>query len=91
MICVAGEDVRVFAYASEQERASVSAAIDPTDPSNIGTSMIDWDGWPKFWQRDRIIVLYLGADQDTIDLLTQLMGDPFAQGERRPQRLPGAC
>lgn len=91
IICVDGEDVRVFPYASEQERAAVSAQINPTDPTNIGSSIVEWDGWPKFWQRDRIIVLYLGRDEATIELLTELMGDPFAQGQNRPQRLPGAC
>lgn len=91
IVCVDGEDVRVFAYGTEQERAAASARIDRADPTNIGTSIVEWDGWPKFWQRDRIIVLYLGRDADTIDLLTQLMGDPFAKGQDRPQRLPGAC
>lgn len=91
VLCVNGKDVRVFTYASEQERAAVSAQIDPTDPTNIGTSIVEWDGSPKFWQRDRIIVLYLGRDEGTIDLLTELMGPPFAQGQDRPQRLPGAC
>ncbi|MGI8928524.1 MAG: hypothetical protein ACR2H0_03520 [Candidatus Limnocylindrales bacterium] len=91
IVCVNGEDVRVFAYGTEQERVAASAGIDPTDPSHVGTSIVEWDGWPKFWQRDRILVLYLGRDEATIDLLTELMGDPFAQGLDRPQRLPGAC
>ena len=91
IVCAGGEDIRVFAYATEQERAATSARIDPRDPTNIGTAIVEWDGWPKFWQRDRIIVLYLGRDADTIELLTQLMGEPFAQGVSRPQRLPGGC
>lgn len=91
LVCVDGEEVRIFTYGSELERAAVSAQIDPTDPTNIGTSIVEWDGWPKFWQRDRIIVLYLGRDDDTIGLLTELMGDPFAEGQARPQRLAGGC
>lgn len=90
-VCVGGEMVRVFSYSSEQERAAVASRIDPTDPTNIGTGIVEWDGWPKFWQRDRIIVVYLGRDQATIDVLSELMGDPFAQGENNPERLPGGC
>lgn len=90
-VCVDGEIIRVFSYSSEQERGAVASRIDPTDPTNVGTGIVEWDGWPKFWQRDRIIVLYLGSDQATIDLLSGLMGDPFAQGQRKPERLPGAC
>lgn len=91
IVCADGEDVRVFVYGTEQDRAAFAARIDPDDPSNIGTAIVEWDGWPKFWQRDRIIVLYLGRDQATVGLLTQLMGDPFAEGQNQPQRLPGGC
>ena len=91
LVCAGGQGLRVFPYATEQDRAAASAQIDPTDPGNVGTALVDWDGWPKFWQRDRIIVLYLGRDVGTIQLLTELMGEPFAQGENRPQRLPDPC
>jgi hypothetical protein len=91
VVCVNRQDVRVFVYASEQERAAASAQIDPSDPSHVGLSIIEWDGWPKLWQRDRIIVQYLGSDPDTIELLTELLGDPFAVGLQRPQRLRAPC
>ncbi|MEO6350081.1 MAG: hypothetical protein ABIP53_05465 [Candidatus Limnocylindrales bacterium] len=91
IVCANGEDVRVFVYGTPEESVAAARTIDPDDPSHVGTSIVSWDGWPKFWQRDRIIVLYLGRDDGTIDVLTQLMGDPFAQGLDQPQRLPGAC
>jgi hypothetical protein len=91
VVCVDGEEVRVYSYPSEEERAAVASRIDPNDPSNVGTSIIEWDGWPQFWQRDRILVLYLGNDEPTIELLTGLLGEPFAQGLARPQLLPGTC
>jgi len=91
IVCANGKDVRVFAYATDQERAAAATMIDRDDPTNVGTAIVDWDGWPQFWQRDRIIVLYLGQDQATIDLLTDLIGEPFAQGQARPQRLPAPC
>lgn len=48
------------------ERAAVSSMIDSDHPSNVGTAIVEWDGWPQFWQRDRIIFLYLGRDETTI-------------------------
>lgn len=91
VVCIDGKEVRVYSYSSEEERAAVSARIDPNEPSNIGTSIVEWDGWPQFWQRDRILVLYLGNDEATIERLKGLLGEPFAQGQARPQRLPGSC
>lgn len=91
IVCAGSEDVRVFVYGTEQERIAASSRIDPDDPSNVGTAIVEWAGWPKFWQRDRIIVLYLGRDEATINALTNLMGEPFAAGQDQPQRLPGAC
>ncbi len=91
IVCADGEDVRVFVYGSEPEAAMAAAMIDPNDPTNIGTAIVEWDGWPKFWQRDRIIVLYLGRDEATIETLTNLMGERFAEGRDGPRRLPAPC
>ena len=91
VVCVNGRDVRVYSYGTEQEAVAAAARIDPHDPSNVGTAIIEWDGWPQFWQRDRILVLYQGNDEATIALLTDLMGQPFAVGRPQPQRLPGGC
>jgi hypothetical protein len=91
IVCTGGEDVRVFSYSTEADRAAASRRIDPDDPSNVGTAIVEWAGSPKFWQRDRIIVLYLGTDEMTVDALTALMGEPFARGEGRPPMLPSSC
>lgn len=76
LLCVGREEVRVYAFATDQERAAAASRIDPTDPSHIGTSIVEWMGNPRFWQRDRILVLYLGADP----ALTAVLGQPFARG-----------
>ncbi len=92
VVCVGLQDLRVYSYASAEERAAAARRIDPNDPSNIGTSIVDWAGEPKFWQRDRILVLYLGRDQPTIDLLVSVLGQPFARGAGRPPlRGPDSC
>lgn len=45
-----------------------------------GTSIVDWTGSPRFWQHDRLILLYLGGDAGTETLLTTALGPPFARG-----------
>ena len=89
-LCVAGEPVQVYVYGTPQEAAAVAAQIDPEDPSHLGRgAIIDWAGDPKFWLRDRILVLYLGTDEDVQAALVSLMGEPFAKGQGRPPLLGG--
>lgn len=80
LLCLAGEPVRVYEFASAAERSAVASRIKPDDPSKIGTSVVDWAGRPRFWQRDRILVLYLGENTATEALLTSALGPPFAKG-----------
>jgi hypothetical protein len=80
---VAGQEVSVYAYETEEDRAAVAATIDPQDPSHVGRAIIEWAGNPRFWQRDRIIVLYLGDDPATEARITSVLGEPFARGRGR--------
>lgn len=83
-LCVAGQQVWVYAYASADEAARVAGTIDPTDPSHIGETMIvEWQGSPRFWRRDRLLVLHLGGGQATERVLTAVLGPPFAAGRGR--------
>ncbi len=80
LLCVGREEVRVYVFPTEEARLASAAGIDPQDPSHIGTSIVEWTGNPRFWQRDRILVLYVGTDVPTEALLTSVMGPPFARG-----------
>lgn len=82
-LCVGGQEVSVYVYPTPEERAAVAARIDRTDPSNVGTAIIEWRGDPTFWERDRLIVLYLGRDPGTEATLTEVLGAPFASGQGR--------
>lgn len=83
-LCVAGQQVSLYVYPTAQDRAVASARIDPNDPSNLGIAMVEWAGNPRFWQRDRIIVLYLGSDAAVEVGITSVLGPPFARGRGRP-------
>jgi hypothetical protein len=87
-LCVGDEPVQLYVYGTAEEAFARARAIDPRDPSNFGTMIIEWAGNPKFWLRDRMLVLYLGNDQPTIDVLLEALGEPFAVGQGRPP-LPG--
>lgn len=73
----------MYTYETDDEVAAAVSQINPTDPSQVGTSMVSWAGAPRFWRADRMIVLYLG-DSPAIELgLTSVLGDPFAEGKGR--------
>jgi hypothetical protein len=73
--------VQVYQFIDHEAALAASAKIDREDPSKIGNSLVDWVGRPRFWLRDRIIVLYLGQDDSTDGELRALLGRPFAEGE----------
>jgi len=81
VVCVGTEQVRLYVFGSVRDRMDAAAKIDPTDASNMGTAMVRWNGRPRFWQRDRMLVLYLGEDAATDTLLRSLLGEPFATGQ----------
>jgi hypothetical protein len=61
-------------------------AMTVADAAQIGpdghppTMMISWLATPHFYQAERLIVLYVGDDPMVVDLLTALLGPPFAGG-----------
>jgi len=91
LICVSGEPVRVYVFNSVQQRLEATSRIDRNDPSKVGTAIVEWMGTPRFWQRDRILVLYLGAKPATEYLLTSVLGPPFATGQGRPPIALDVC
>lgn len=88
VLCVGTEPVQLYVFGSAAAREEAARRIDPTNPSDMGTSMVDWNGRPRLWQRDRVIVAYLGEDAATEALLRSVLGEPFASGQGRPP-LPG--
>ena len=87
LVCVGTEAVQVYVLKDHEAALAAASTIDPDDPSKIGTSIVDWAGSPRFWLRDRIIVLYVGEDAATDAALRNLLGRPFAEA-RAPGRPP---
>ncbi|HZD55167.1 MAG TPA: hypothetical protein VE136_00470 [Anaerolineales bacterium] len=78
VIKVNGAEVQVFEFADETARKGVSDQIPPSG-SPIGTTMVTWIDQPNFWAKGDVIVLYIGQDEATIDLLTSVLGEPLTE------------
>lgn len=76
-LVVNGADVQVFEYRSQTE-AKADAALVAPGGNSVGTSMMTWMAAPHFFQRDRLIVLYVGEDLSVVSLLETVLGAPFA-------------
>jgi hypothetical protein len=79
LVCVGTEAVQVYVLRDHEAARAAAESIDRDDPSKIGTSIIDWAGRPRFWLRDRILVLYVGDSAATDAALRTLLGQPFAE------------
>jgi hypothetical protein len=86
LVCLGTEAVQVYVLRDHEAAFAAASTIDREDPSKIGTSIVDWTGRPRFWLRDRILVLYVGNDATTDAALRSLLGQPFAEapGPGRP-------
>jgi hypothetical protein len=69
--------IQVYEYESPEEMEAEAALVSP-DGSSIGTSMVTWIEPPHFYKAGRIIVLYLGNDPATLQLLEKILGPQFA-------------
>ena len=76
-VLINGENVQVFEYSSAED-AEFEASFVSSDASEIGTSMPLWVGTPHFYLKERIIVLYVGDDTATKELLESILGNQFA-------------
>jgi len=74
---VNGADVQVFEYTSA-EAMGIEASQVSQDGSSIGTSMASWMDVPHFFRSGRVLVLYVGNDTATLDILKGVLGEQFA-------------
>jgi len=82
VIKVNDNDVQVFEYSDANAAENVAKSISP-DGSSVGTSMPFWVAPPHFYKMEKLIVLYVGENEDTIGILDSVLGPQFAG--RAPQ------
>jgi hypothetical protein len=74
-----GESVQVFEYDSAETMESDAVLVDASG-SPIGTSMVTWMATPHFYKKGRILVLYVGDNAGTLEVLEGVLGTQFAGG-----------
>ena len=74
-----GESVQVFEYDSAETMESDAVLVDASG-SPIGTSMVNWIATPHFYKKGRILVLYVGDNAETLEILESVLGPQFAGG-----------
>ena len=77
IIKVNGQDIQVFEYENKEAMEGEASQVAPGGGS-IGTSMVTWMDVPHFYKAGRIIVLYIGSDKTTLNLLEKVIGPQFA-------------
>ena len=73
-----GEGLQVYEYGSEAERAKESDKIGPE--GEIPGFHVGWIDRPHFYKSGRIIVIYLGTNEKTLQALKSVLGETFAVG-----------
>lgn len=76
-IIVNRESVQVFSYASAGAAKAQADLVDATR-FTVGTTSISWMAPPHFYLKERLLVLYVGANGPVIDLLETVLGPQFA-------------
>ena len=77
LVRVNGVDIQVFEYETPEAMEQEASQVAP-DGGSVGTSMMMWMDAPHFYKTGRIIVLYVGSDENTLDLLQMVIGAQFA-------------
>ena len=92
-ICVNSRQVRIYEYPSEAAREQDSNSI-TREGQLQGPDrfvIVEWIGPPRFFAGGRLIALHLGENQDTLTLLTDILGptlSPVGVGSRGIGDLP---
>ncbi len=71
------QNVQVFEYPDAEAAAAEAETISP-DGGSVGTSMMMWMDDPHFFTQDTLIVLYVGSDSATLELLQAVLGSQIA-------------
>jgi hypothetical protein len=92
-------DVNVFEFSDTATRQATGENISPrgdtftvTDGDTAVTTHWDWIELPYFWAVDNLIVNYWGEDTAVVTLITNVLGQPFADGSQpyRPEAGSGS-
>ncbi len=76
-VSIDGSDVQTFEYDNEKSAKAAVAKIAP-DGSAIGETRIGWVEPPHFFRKGKLLVLYVGKNQQVIRALEHVVGHQIA-------------
>lgn len=76
-LIIDGQEVQVVEFPTEQEAQQQASTISP-DGSTLAGSIVDWQEPPHFYQYGKMILLYSGNDEGTLNTLEDAMGAQVA-------------
>lgn len=79
MISLSGEHVQVFEYPSAAAAEAQAALVSPNGRT-IAAVKPHWLGPPHFFRSGKLIVLYVGNDEQVLRALQARLGPAFAGG-----------
>lgn len=83
LLRVDAERVQVYEYRTDADALADAARFSSDGAwvsSDIGATVVNWFATPHLYRASRLIVVYVGDDTATLDLLTGILGAPFAGG-----------
>jgi hypothetical protein len=85
---VNGQEVQVFEFSTQQERQQISDLLRREGYTIEGIAPGVQD--PYIWDQGRLLVIYVGQDQATINTLNSFLGESMAFDRELPQVEPAA-
>jgi hypothetical protein len=75
------ESVQIFDFGSSDKAEAEAANVLPDGRTFRSPNLkLNWSATPYFYLSGRLIVLYVGEDEEVMDILEILLGEPFAGG-----------
>jgi hypothetical protein len=87
-VCVGNESISVYTFDDAGAASEAASTVNRRDPFQVGNAIVEWIGPPRFWIRDRVIVLYVGGDPAVDAALRSILGQPFAESPNEGRALP---
>jgi hypothetical protein len=79
IIHVNGGQLQVFEYDDVATTTKEAASVSP-DGSSIGNTKIEWSDTPHFYHNGKMIILYVGHDEELLQTFEETIGFTFARG-----------
>ncbi len=78
LLLIGDEEIQAYEYGSESAAKADVARIRAGGEAGAGKTI--WVVPPRFYLRGRLLVVYVGTDQNTLALMNETLGPPLPEG-----------